>query len=439
MADDERVPKPGPTIGHFLPGGEGDQVEPAAPGAPRTTLTSPDTVNRRQLGLGKARPIGAPVDPTLKKATPLATDPAYRSDFGAPPAAPLPGAPVTPLGGTRQIGGVRPVGWNTTPPRTGLPQIATQPDLKQPRRLSRPVVILLSALALIMVTGGAAAGYQLIDNFDSTVANPLTKPTVKPSNTPLPLPPPPTVTKTVQPVPDAVRLQQNQLYKVGKLPSVNCALPKIKPDTKANVLRYYQALMPCLAETWEPLVLKAGYPFRQPKLVLAGKVRTGACSGESTNWVAYYCGADETMTMKWEQTVKNYKQDPVTAVNLLTIVAHEYSHHVQLLTNILISSHSQEGWAKTKAAELEWSRRLELQADCLGAAFLSANKKSLALQGERLEFWEYNSKHGGDELDPKKVRDHGSRKSAEFWLTQGFATADPAACNTYTASAAKVS
>lgn len=436
MADDERAPKPG----HYLPGGAGDQPEPAATGAPRTALTSPDTVNRRQLGLGKARPIGAPVDPTLKKATPLPTDPAYQGDFGAPPPAPLPGAPVTPLRGTRQLGGARPVGWHTTSTRTGVPQFVTQqPELKQPRRFSRPIVGLLSALALILVSGGAVASYKLIDSFDSTVANPLTQPTVKPSETPQPAPPAPTVTKTVQPIPDAVRLQKNKLYTVGKLASVNCALPKIKPDTKANVLRYYQALMPCLAETWEPLVLKAGYPFRQPKLVLAGKGTTGACTGKSTDWVAYYCGTDETMTMKWEHTVKYYKQDPVTAVNLLTTISHEYSHHVQMLTNILISSHSQEGWAKTKAAELEWSRRLELQADCLGAVFLSANKKSLDLRGQRLKFWEYGTKHGGDELDPKKVRDHGSRKSAEFWATRGFATADPASCNTYTAPSAKVS
>lgn len=437
MADDERVPTPGPTIGHFLPGGAGDQPDPVPLGTPRTALTPAETVNRRQLGLGKARPVGAEVDPSLKKAAALPSDPEYRG-FGAPPSAPLAGAPVTPLRGGKQVGGARPVGWNTMPTRTGLPQFDTQPpDPKGPRRFSRPIVGLLSALALVVVAGAAVTGYQVIDSFDRTVANPLAKPTVRSSAKPVPIPPPPTVTETVQPVPDAVRLQKNGLYGVGKLASVNCALPKVKPDSKTNVLRFYQAVMPCLHETWEPLVLKAGYPFRQPKLVLATKTGGGACSGKSTDWVAYYCGADETMTMKWEQTVKYYKQDPVTAVNLLTTIAHEYSHHVQLLTNILVSSASQEGWAKTKAAELEWSRRLELQADCLGAVFLSANKKALDLQGERLRFWVYGTKNGGD--DPKKDRDHGSRKSAEYWATRGFATADPASCNTYTAPAAKVS
>ena len=435
MADDERAPEPG----HFLPGGEGEQPEPAPTAAPRTALTPPDTVNRQQLGLGKARPIGAPPAPGPRKAAPLPADPEYRGGYSGPPPAPQPGAPVTPLQGTRQIGRARPVGWNTTSTRTGVPEFTSQqPELKQRRRLSRPVVGLISALALIVVSGGAVAAYKLIDSFDSTVANPLTQPTVKPSKTPEPPLPDPTVTKTVEPVPDAVRLQKNELYKFGKLPTVNCPLPKVKPNTKTNVLRFYQALMPCLAETWEPLVVKY-YPFRQPKLALAVKGAKGACGGEGIE-TAYYCPEDETIYMRWEDDAKFYQQNPVAVVDLVRTMAHEYSHHVQMLTNIVISSNSQAGWAKTPAAKLEWSRRLELQASCLGSAFISANQKTLGLVGERLDFWNYLSRHIGDELSDKKVvRDHGSSKSYTYWSGQGFKTANPATCNTYAAPPAKVS
>lgn len=120
-------------------------------------------------------------------------------------------------------------------------------------------------------------------------------------------------------------------------------------------------------------------------------------------------------------------------------LAHEYGHHVQLLTNILISSTSREGWAKTTAAKLEESRRAELQATCLGAAFLGANKKSLGLGGEKLDTWEFQTKHSGDEYDPKKVRDHGSRKNTWLWAGAAFKTTSPASCNTFTAPPAKVS
>ncbi|MEV8374820.1 neutral zinc metallopeptidase [Kribbella sp. NPDC056861] len=435
--NDEQEPKPGPRVGHFLPGGDGDQPAAPAGGTPRTALTPPDAVNRRQLGLGKARPLDAPVDPALKKAAPLPTDPTQQG-FGAPPVAPLAGAPVTPLRGGRQLGGARPVGWHTTSTRTGVPQFASEPpELKSPRRFSRPIVGLLSALALIAVSGGAVASYRLIDSFDSTVANPLTQPTVKPSETPLPAPAVPTKTVTVEPIPDIDRLQKNELYKAGKLATVNCAVPKVKPNTKANQLRFYQAMMPCLAETWEPLVLKAKYPFRQPKLALAAKSTASSCVGESD--VSYYCGSDETITMQWEEEIKQYKRNPEFAVvSMMNTMAHEYGHHVQALTEILTAAWSREGYSKTKDEKLAWTRRKELQASCLGATFIGANKATL-LRGDSLRIWELIEKNSGDEYNPKKIRDHGSKKSQWLWAGPAFKSTNPASCNTFTAPSAKVS
>jgi hypothetical protein len=243
---------------------------------------------------------------------------------------------------------------------------------------------------------------------------------------------------TVQPVPDDVRVMKNKLYTVGKLPSVKCAEPKIKPTSQANVLKYYQALLPCLNETWEPLVLKAGYPFRQPKLRTATAKTPTKCVGETT--VSYYCPTDESISMLWQYDVKNYKQSPIGARGrMLDTLAHEYSHHVQTLTNIAISSRSRQGWMKTEAAKLEENRRYELQASCLGATFLGANQNSLGLRGNLLKSWEFDRKHSGDEYNPEKIRDHGSRKSQWAWTGPAFKSANPASCNTFTAPSAKVS
>jgi uncharacterized protein len=156
--------------------------------------------------------------------------------------------------------------------------------------------------------------------------------------------------------------------------------------------------------------------------------------------LSFYCGADETINMQWQDTPKSYREDPMpTRVDMMDTLAHEYGHHVQMLTNILISSESREGWTKSSAAKLEWSRRLELQASCFGAAFLGANKQSLGFRGEQLRFWEYQVQHSGDEYDPKKVRDHGSRKNQWLWGGAAFKSANPKSCNTYTAPAKKVS
>jgi predicted metalloprotease len=413
MADDEQVPPlPGPKVGHFLPGGAGDQGEaPAAtPGDARTTLTPPSVVNRQQLGLGKARPVGqaAPaLDTTHLRAT--------------------------------QPGGAPRVGWHRTPTRTGVQQFSAQPPaLKSQRRFSNAIIATFSVLVLIVLGGGVIASYKIIDSFDNTVDNPLSRPSVVPSQEPLPAPPQPTVTVTVTPPSDEVRVKKNKLYTVGKVPSVKCTEPKVKPNSELNVLKYYRALLPCFNETWEPLVLKAGYPFRQPKLTVVTKKSPNQCNGEVDT--SFYCGVDESINMNWQDDVKSFKNDELAARTwMLDTMAHEYGHHVQLLTNIMISSGSREGWMKSPTAKLEENRRFELQATCLGSVVLGANKASLGLRGAKLDMWEYQTKHSGDEYNPKKVRDHGSRKNQWAWAGPAFDSANPASCNTFTAPPAKVS
>jgi len=424
-----------PRPGHFLPGGAGD-----APPDEAGTPVRPRQTYRQDYGLGKARPVRSSLDQSLRRGTAPPHDPLASGRFGAPPSAPLPGAPFTPLKGTRQIGGARSVGWHSTSTRAGVPQYAAAPPpLKPPRRFSKPLIAVCSVLALIALGGGAMASYKLIDNFDNTVEDPLARPSIRPSQEPpAPAPPQPTVTVTVPPVPDAVRVQKNALYTAGKVPSVRCAEPTARPTSQANVLEYYRELLPCLNKAWEPLVIKAGYEFRAPKLVLYNKAAPSVCSGDTDT--AFYCPSDETISMIWQQDVKNYKQDKISArVDMMDTLAHEYGHHVQQLTNILISANSREGWAKTKAAKLEENRRVELQANCLGAAFLGANKVSLGIKGDKLRAWEYMTKHSGDEYSPKKVRDHGSSKNQWVWSGTSFKTTSPATCNTFTAPAAKVS
>lgn len=433
MAEDDsapQVPEPtAPAPGHYLPGGAGEATNDSG-----TTPSHPP--HRPPMGLGKARPVQNELDPSLKKAVPPRSD-YSESQYGAPPPAPLPGAPVVPLQ-TRQPGGVSRVGWNSPSTRAASQFAAGHHEVKPSRRLSKPAIVGLSLLLVVLLAGGGIASLKLMDSYDSSVENPLAKPTVRQSNEPLPAPPQPTVTVTAHPVPDAVRVKANKLYTVGKVPSVNCTEPTIKPTSQSAILRYYQALLPCLNNAWAPLVRKAGYPFRAPKLTLLSKQTSSDCTGETST--AYYCSADESINMDWQLDLKNYKENALGGRTwMMDTLAHEYGHHVQYLTNISISSASREGWAKTPAAKQEESRRLELQASCLGAAFLGANKRSLGFTGQKLSMWEFLTQHSGDEYNPKKIRDHGSRKNQWAWAGPAFKSTNPASCNTYTAPAARVS
>ncbi|MFG1814508.1 neutral zinc metallopeptidase [Kribbella sp. NPDC049174] len=420
-----------PKPGHFLPGGAGD------------ILTDGDRARaaerRQSLDLGKARTLTGPVDPTLRKtARPLPTDPGTEPGFGAPPPAPLAGAPLTPLTGTRRTGRSRPVGWHSPSSRTGAQFSAEPPPTTPPRQYSKAVIAGLSVLTLLLITGGTFAGFKLIDSYGS-VDSPMSRPTVRKSEAPLPVPADPTVTVTVTPVPDLVRLRQNKLYTAGKVPSVTCKEPSIKPTSQSAILRYYNALLPCLNKAWAPVVRKAGYDFRPPKIVLqSNQAPTSSCSGEAET--AYYCSGDESININWKNDLSNYNEDKLAArVWMMDTLAHEYGHHVQEMTEIITASFSRQGWAKTKDEKLEWSRRRELQASCLAAVFLGANKQSLGLTGAKQELWEWQVQHSGDEYNPKKVRDHGSRKNHWVWGGPAFKSASPASCNTFAAPASKVS
>jgi predicted metalloprotease len=419
---EEGTPQPG----HFLSGGE------PAPGSRPLTLKT-----AQPGGLGKARSTSFDESSMRRKARPLPTEPGTESEYSGPPAAPLTGAPLPPLTGTRRAGGPRRSGWHSNPSRSGAQFTSEPPPAAPPRQYSRPVIAGLSVLVVLLLTGAAIGGFKLVDSYG--VQRPLSQPSVKKSEPPPLIPPNPTVTVTASVVPDLVRLRQNEIYAAGKLATVSCKEPAIKPDSQSAILRYYRALAPCLDKAWAPVLKKSGYPFRAPKVVLQSSQNTAAsCTGEED--VAFYCPADESIYVSWKEDAKFYKKDPLAArVWMIDTMAHEYGHHVQNLTEMLTAAWSREGWAKTKAEELEWSRRTELQASCFGAAFLGANKKALGLTGRKLDLWEWEVQHSGDEYNPKKIRDHGSRKNYWLWSEPAFKSADPKLCNTFTAPSAKVS
>ena len=422
------TPKPG----HFLPGGSGDVLTDGDSAA-----AQPLTAGRRQaLGLGKARQVTTADSSLRRVARPLPADPNASGEYSGPPVAPLTGAPLTPLTGTRRAGGRRPVGWHSNPSRTGAQFSAEPPPIKPPRHYSKAVIAGLSVLVVLMLTAATIVGFKLIDSYGNTYDNPMARPSVKKSEAPLLTPPDPTVTVTVPSVPDLVRLQKNELYRAGTVASVSCKEPAIKPNSQSAILKYYQAVLPCLNKAWAPLVTKAGYDFKPPGLVLQSKRGKTSCDKETDGM--FYCDSGVAISINWKQDLANYKVDPLaTRMWMLYAISAVYGHHVQNMTQMLTAELSRQGWAKTEAEKLQWMRRRQLQAGCLGAAFLGANKNTLGLTGAKFESWEQQVKQVGE--DAKEAREHGSSKNNWLWSSAGFKSADPKSCNTFTAPAAKVS
>ncbi|HET6988833.1 MAG TPA: neutral zinc metallopeptidase [Kribbella sp.] len=200
---------------------------------------------------------------------------------------------------------------------------------------------------------------------------------------------------------------------------------------------YYSRLLPCLNRTWSLAMKKVGLPFRAPKAVVyAGKVPSPCGIQRSVR--AAYCGLNQTIYLPFTVDLRNYTSNPMYArAIMLNTFAHEYGHHVQNLTGILGASVSRQQ-KMTPNQKLMESRRRELQATCLGAAYLGANAAFTPMRGPLLTNWKFLIAHTGDDYARPRIHDHGNRVSNYQWSLVGFNTKRPNSCNTFTAADVRV-
>ncbi|MEU4291023.1 neutral zinc metallopeptidase [Kribbella sp. NPDC026596] len=226
-------------------------------------------------------------------------------------------------------------------------------------------------------------------------------------------------------------LARNPIYRAGKLPSPNCAEPELEPTSLRNVRAYYADFVACLNEAWAPVIRKAGFTFTPPKLdVVLGKSPSSPC--HFYDGPAYYCG--DTIYLDAQADLDGYEDDPETASTWMAVtIVHEYGHHVQALTGILAATYKRGITLNGIELHQEESRRVELQADCFGGAYLGADAVSFPADDDWREIWEEVVRSTED-----PDHDHGSVASFGLWSEAGFDAGGPGACNTYTADSALV-
>ena len=256
-------------------------------------------------------------------------------------------------------------------------------------------------------------------------------------NTPLPPNPPRSSdVAPTQPSPPAAdpqkTLKNNKLYDAAPLKSANCAFnSSVALDSLGGVRAYYESVLPCLTKTWSQLKTD-GIKFRAPKLkVFSGEVST-PCGGGIL--YSFYCGSNETIYMyademfnPWNQYAGDDFSHGITKLAAVHTIAHEFSHHIQYVTGIFEAMGP--NWSGT---ELE--RRSELQASCLGNAFLSSQRGAYPIDPVYLDaqwegLWRFIT----------RVPNHGSEGNQNFWTDQGFGSARPGDCNTWVVSGGQVS
>jgi len=328
-------------------------------------------------------------------------------------------------------------------PPIPIPQPPGAGRRRKSRKTPRAWLIGLVVLAVLVVATGITL---LVGDFgdDKTAtppanppvsetpsATPSSQPSETPSETPSPTPAGPDTAAA-----DKVVTGSN-LYAVGLLVPSKCPEPPFVPTSFALAQNYYNRLLACVNATWTPAMKKIRVKFRGPKVaVYNGKVASPC--GVQRSVRAAYCGANETIYMPFAVDARAYRSNPVYARALmLSTFAHEYGHHIQKRTGILTAS-LERAQSMNPGQKLEESRRRELQASCLGAAYLGINSGFIPITGPLLQAYRTLISNSGDDFSRPRVHDHGNKASNYQWNIAGFNTKRPGSCNTFKAGQARV-
>lgn len=293
----------------------------------------------------------------------------------------------------------------------------------------RPAVLALAlalgaifgvAVVRIVVSIGDEADPQPMASSQPHVGASTTSTTASASRTTTAITTTTTVSTTTAP---AVSNATNPLTQPVSMDRNGCPLPAwTSTDEGMAVLLTAEAK--CLDDSWRLVFDQLKLPFTAPKLVLAATVTAQDC-GRPPEESSFYCdGTIYLVPSSYRTTNAGSAAVPAAAVSLL---AHEYGHHLQQLTGTLqlVTTQIRDAGAGTPAA-LELSRRTELQAQCLSGMFVGTHFDSpstaLAINDNYTR---------GDA--PGAVPDHGTPKNFGDWFTTGAQRNSLQDCNTWSA------
>jgi predicted metalloprotease len=253
--------------------------------------------------------------------------------------------------------------------------------------------------------------------------------------------PPPDTSPPPLPVPrtyeEAERLLVSNRFYLQTVPiPVRCTAQPINVATadNAQLESHFTSLTECLVRVWQPPVEAAGYQVVRPTVTIYGSKITTKCGDAEVN--AFYCAGDQQVyfSNRLPDYVPIVKQNKWAAD---VVMAHEFGHALQARTAILISSHALGQQSGEKQTELELSRRLEVQADCLSGMFMNSVALSLGIQPSDVDGIEATYEAVGDDVvsgKPNIVGNHGLARSRVYWGDVGLNSTDVGDCNTFTAS-----
>lgn len=254
--------------------------------------------------------------------------------------------------------------------------------------------------------------------------------------------PPPSETPPELPMPDTYQqgtqwMINNSIYDATLAYPVRCEVAGVDPFamTNAEMETRFNEFTACLMRVWAPALESQGFDAVRPTVtVYSGSVST-AC-GVMEDYNAAYCAADQQVYYA-DNLIRIIPANLQSSYYISeAILAHEFGHAVQARTGILFAEVVWEQNSDASEAN-NYSRRLEVQADCFAGQYIRAVATSVNIDQDtyaNLHSLFYNI--GDDVLsgDPAVDGNHGHGASRSAWFDTGSASSQVSSCNTFTAS-----
>lgn len=240
-------------------------------------------------------------------------------------------------------------------------------------------------------------------------------------------------------------LRRNTVYRAGALPRLNCRAGNASIYNHAQLKALILRTGSCMDRAWGPVLRRQGIAFSPPGYAIAAGRGRGACGDYPSRGsiVPYYCPRNNTIyastsaMVRGNGTSRGYGQIISWHGGIISMMAHEYGHHVQNITGLMDSWWRTTLDSRSQAAKLALSRRLELQATCFGGLWMRSVAASYPVgPADRARLFGFYAQVGDH---PGYPRDHGSPANNNRWFRQGWLRGQIYQCNTWMASASTTS
>lgn len=229
-------------------------------------------------------------------------------------------------------------------------------------------------------------------------------------------------------------LLHNPLYSTGRLAPLPCPAPPLDVRSSESMADFLNTIADCLDQAWAIQFAKAGLPFEPPGRVFWTEPGVSPCREYPSAAGGFYCRSSKSVYIGVEDVVEKWKHSTDSVV-YASLLAHEYGHHVQGESGLLEYYHERRRREPEAARQSAWTRKGELQANCLAGVFLGSVGVTYPIGAAEREVIRADAAATADRPGSGEAeRTHGSAENSVLWVEIGMEHQSPGDCNTWNAA-----